>query len=32
MTKHKGQLPIQAPGIPPIAAARIYDLLDGRVK
>jgi glyoxylase-like metal-dependent hydrolase (beta-lactamase superfamily II) len=32
MTKHKGQLPIQAPGIPPIAATRIYDLLDGRVK
>lgn len=32
MTKHKGQLPIQAPGIPPIAAARIYDLLDGKVK
>jgi glyoxylase-like metal-dependent hydrolase (beta-lactamase superfamily II) len=32
MTKHKGQLPIQAPGIPPIAATRIYDLLDGKVK
>jgi cyclase len=30
MTKHKGQLPIQAPGIPPIAATRIYELLDGR--
>jgi cyclase len=32
MTKHKGQLPIQAPGIPPIAAMRIYDLLDGKAK
>ena len=32
MTKHKGNLPIQAPGIPPIAAARIYDLLDGKAK
>jgi glyoxylase-like metal-dependent hydrolase (beta-lactamase superfamily II) len=32
MTRHKGQLPIQAPGIPPIAATRIYDLLDGKVK
>jgi glyoxylase-like metal-dependent hydrolase (beta-lactamase superfamily II) len=32
MTKHKGQLPIQAPGIPPIAATRIYDLLDGKAK
>jgi glyoxylase-like metal-dependent hydrolase (beta-lactamase superfamily II) len=31
MTKHKGNLPIQAPGIPPIAATRIYDLLDGKV-
>ena len=30
MTKHKGHLPIQAPGIPPIAATRIYDLLDGK--
>jgi glyoxylase-like metal-dependent hydrolase (beta-lactamase superfamily II) len=29
MTKHKGQLPINAPGIPPIAATRIYALLDG---
>ena len=29
MTKHKGHLPIQAPGIPPIAATRIYELLDG---
>jgi cyclase len=32
MTRHKGNLPIQAPGIPPIAATRIYDLLDGKVK
>jgi glyoxylase-like metal-dependent hydrolase (beta-lactamase superfamily II) len=31
MTKHKDRLPIQAPGIPPIAATRIYDLLDGKV-
>jgi glyoxylase-like metal-dependent hydrolase (beta-lactamase superfamily II) len=30
MTKHKGNLPIQAPGIPPIAATRIYELLDAR--
>ena len=29
MTKHKGRLPIQGPGIPPIAATRIYELLDG---
>jgi hypothetical protein len=32
MTKHKGQLPIQAPGIPLLAATRIYDLLDGKAK
>ena len=32
MTKHKGNLPIQAPGIPPIAATRIYELLDGKAK
>jgi glyoxylase-like metal-dependent hydrolase (beta-lactamase superfamily II) len=32
MTKHKGNLPIQAPGVPPIAATRIYDLLDGKAK
>jgi glyoxylase-like metal-dependent hydrolase (beta-lactamase superfamily II) len=32
MTKHKGNLPIQAAGIPPIAATRIYDLLDGKAK
>jgi len=30
MTKHKANLPIQAPGIPPIAATRIYELLDAR--
>jgi cyclase len=29
MTKHKERLPIQGPGIPPIAARRIYELLDG---
>ena len=28
MTKHKGRLPIQGPGIPLIAATRIYKLLD----
>jgi cyclase len=32
LTKHKDRLPIQAPGIPPIAATRIYDLLDGKAK
>jgi glyoxylase-like metal-dependent hydrolase (beta-lactamase superfamily II) len=32
LTKHKGNLPIQAPGVPPIAAARIYELLDGTKK
>ena len=30
MTKHKANLPIQSPGIPPIAATRIYELLDAR--
>jgi glyoxylase-like metal-dependent hydrolase (beta-lactamase superfamily II) len=30
MTKHKGNLPIQGPGIPAIAATRIYELLDAR--
>jgi glyoxylase-like metal-dependent hydrolase (beta-lactamase superfamily II) len=30
MTRHKGRLPIQAPGIPAIAATRIYELLDAR--
>jgi glyoxylase-like metal-dependent hydrolase (beta-lactamase superfamily II) len=29
LTKHKGRLPIQGPGVPPIAARRIYELLDG---
>ena len=32
MTKHKDHFPIQGPGIPPIAATRIYDLLDGRAQ
>jgi glyoxylase-like metal-dependent hydrolase (beta-lactamase superfamily II) len=32
MTKHKANLPVQAPGIPPIAATRIYDLLDGKAR
>ncbi len=32
LTKHKVHLPIQGPGIPPIAAARIYALLDGSAK
>jgi glyoxylase-like metal-dependent hydrolase (beta-lactamase superfamily II) len=32
MTKHKDHLPIPAPGIPPIAATRIYDLLDGKAQ
>jgi glyoxylase-like metal-dependent hydrolase (beta-lactamase superfamily II) len=30
LTKHKDRLPIQGPGVPPIAATRIYDLLDGK--
>jgi hypothetical protein len=29
MTKHQGRLPIQGPGIPLLAARRIYELLDG---
>jgi glyoxylase-like metal-dependent hydrolase (beta-lactamase superfamily II) len=29
LTRHKGRLPIQGPGVPPIAATRIYELLDG---
>jgi glyoxylase-like metal-dependent hydrolase (beta-lactamase superfamily II) len=29
LTKHKDHLPIQGPGVPPIAATRIYELLDG---
>jgi cyclase len=32
LTKHKGNLPIQAPGVPPIAATRIYALLDGSAR
>jgi len=28
LTKHKDHLPIQGPGVPPIAATRIYELLD----
>jgi glyoxylase-like metal-dependent hydrolase (beta-lactamase superfamily II) len=28
LTKHKGALPIQGPGVPLIAAQRIYELLD----
>jgi len=32
MTRHKGRLPIQGPGIPILAATRIYDLLDGKVR
>jgi glyoxylase-like metal-dependent hydrolase (beta-lactamase superfamily II) len=30
LTKHKGNLPIQGPGIPLLAATRIYELLDGK--
>ena len=32
LTKHKDHLPIQAPGVPPIAATRIYELLNGSAK
>ena len=32
LTKHKDHLPIQGPGIPPIAASRIYELLNGSAK
>jgi glyoxylase-like metal-dependent hydrolase (beta-lactamase superfamily II) len=32
LTRHKANLPIQGPGIPPIAAGRIYELLDGGTK
>jgi len=32
LTKHKDHFPIQGPGVPPIAATRIYDLIDGKVK
>ena len=30
LTKHKGNLPIQGPGVPALAATRIYELLDQR--
>jgi cyclase len=30
LTKHKDHFPIQGPGVPPIAATRIYDLIDGK--
>jgi cyclase len=30
LTKHKGNLPIQGPGVPALAATRIYELLDAR--
>jgi glyoxylase-like metal-dependent hydrolase (beta-lactamase superfamily II) len=30
LTRHKGNLPIQGPGVPALAATRIYELLDGR--
>ena len=32
LTRHKDHLPIQGPGVPPIAATRIYDLVDGRAQ
>jgi cyclase len=32
LTKHKDHFPIQGPGVPPIAATRIYALLDGTAK
>jgi len=32
LTKHKEHLPIQGPGVPPIAASRIYALIDGTAK
>ena len=32
LTKHKDHFPIQGPGVPPIAATRIYELIDGKVK
>ena len=32
LTRHKGNLPIQGPGVPLIAAQRIYALLDGSVR
>jgi glyoxylase-like metal-dependent hydrolase (beta-lactamase superfamily II) len=30
LTKHKGALPIQGPGVPLLAATRIYELLDAK--
>jgi cyclase len=30
LTKHKEHFPIQGPGVPPIAATRIYELIDGK--
>src|SRR5262245_39229860 len=30
LTRHKDHFPIQGPGVPPIAATRIYDLIDGK--
>ena len=30
LTKHKGHLPIQAPGVPLIGVQRIYSLIDGK--
>ena len=32
LTKHKDHFPIQGPGVPPIAATRIYALLDGSAR
>ena len=32
LTKHKDHLPIQGPGVPPLAATRIYELLNGSAK
>ena len=32
LTKHKDHLPIQGPGVPPIAATRIYELLDASTR
>jgi glyoxylase-like metal-dependent hydrolase (beta-lactamase superfamily II) len=32
LTKHKGNLPIQGPGVPALAATRIYDLIDSAKK
>ena len=32
LTKHKANLPIQGPGVPPLAATRIYELIDGTAR